>query len=61
MNIDGERLRRDLINYLGTAFYAGFGPAVVEISEIENATLEQLVEIALKYGFNIEEYKIRNR
>ena len=42
-------------------FYAGFGVAVVEISEVENATVDQLIEIALKYGFNIEDYKIRNR
>ena len=61
MNIDVERLRSDLIDYLGTAFYAGFGPAVIEISEVENATLEQLIGIALRYGFNIEDYKIRNR
>lgn len=56
MSIDIERLRKDLIDYLGTAFYVGYGVAVVEISEVENASVEELIEMAQKYGFNLDNY-----
>ena len=57
MNIDFAKLRSDLIAYLGTAFYAGYGVAIVEISEVERASNEQLIELAQRYGFNLENYQ----
>ena len=61
MNIDIEKLRNDLIDYLGTAYYSGYGIAIVEISEIENASAEKIIELAQKYGFNLENYKTYTR
>lgn len=55
--IDFEKLRSDLIDYLGTAFYAGYGVAIVEISDVERASNEELIELAQKYGFNLENYQ----
>lgn len=61
MEIDIEKLRNDLIDYLGTAYFSGYGVAVVEIGEIENASAEKVIELAQKYGFNLENYRINTR
>ena len=57
MNIDYERLRRDLIDYYGTATFSGFGMAMIEISRVENASNEELVYIAKRNGFCLENYE----
>lgn len=57
MNIDYERLRRDLIDYYGTAFQMGFGMAMIEISRVENASNEELVNIAQKNSFCLDDYE----
>lgn len=60
MNIDYEKLRRDLINYFGTAM--SYNPmAVVELSNVENASNSKLVEIALKNGFDLDEYEQKTK
>lgn len=58
MNIDFERLRQDLIDYFGTAMTVGFGAAIIDISKIENASNEELINIAKQNGFNINNYVI---
>lgn len=58
MNIDFERLRQDLIDYFGTAMTIGFGAAIIDISKIENASNEELINIAKQNGFNINNYVI---
>ena len=58
-NIDFNKLRNDLIDYLGTAFYAGYGIAIVEISQITLASNEELIKIAKQYGFNLNDYIIK--
>ena len=58
MNIDFERLRQDLIDYFGTAMTIGFGTAIIDISKIENASNEELINIAKQNGFNINNYVI---
>ena len=53
MNI--EYLRKDLINYFGTAM--SFMPmAMMEIEKIENADEEELIKIAKETGFNLSNY-----
>lgn len=55
MAIDVERLRRDLIDYFGTAM--GVLPtAMMELSQVENASSEKLIEIARKNGFDLRNY-----
>ena len=58
-NIDYERLRNDLLNYFEGAFFvAGFGAAAVDAMEVRNASDEELIKLAIKKGFRIEDYII---
>lgn len=58
MDIDYEKLREDLIDYFGTAMK--FMPmAIIELSKVENASNEELINIALKNGFDLNEYKVK--
>lgn len=55
MTIDVERLRRDLIDYFGTAM--GVLPtAMMDLSEVKKALPEKLIEIAKKNGFDLRDY-----
>lgn len=55
-SIDIERLRKDLIDYMGSAMFSGLPMAVIDLSDVEVATPEQLVEIANRMGFNLNNY-----
>ena len=61
MEIDFETLRRDLIDYYGTAATNGFPMAIIEISNIENASNEQLIKIAIQIGLDLDKYNNLNR
>ena len=61
MNIDFEKLRSDLINYFGTAMMSGFGMAVMDLTRVERATDEELIQIALECGFDLNNYVCLNR
>lgn len=54
--MDYERLREDLKDYFGTAMMIN-PMAVVELSIVENASDEELEQIAIENGFDLEEYK----
>lgn len=56
MNYNIEELRRDLMDYYGTAMNSGFGMAVIDLSEIENASPEKLINIAKKLGVDLRNY-----
>ena len=50
-----EELRKDLIDYFGTAMQ--YNPvAMMDLVKIENASDEQVVQIAMQNGINIEKY-----
>ena len=56
---DIERLRSDLINDSYGAFFGGvFGGAMIEASDIENASPEELIRIAKNKGVNLRKYEI---
>lgn len=55
-NIDYERLRKDLINYFGTATQFNH-IALINLMEVERATEQQLIRIAAKNNFNLLNYK----
>ena len=61
MNIDYESLRRDLIDYFGTAMASGFGMAVMDLSRVERASDEELINIALDCGFDLNDYVVLSR
>ena len=54
--IDADRLRRDLIDYYGTAMAGGFPMAVIDLAKIERASDSEIVRIAEKNGFNLRKY-----
>ena len=60
MEIDIERLRSDLIDYFGTGMMSGIGAFAINISIIERASYDKLIEIAINNNFNLENYKKEN-
>ena len=55
-NIDFERLRKDLINYYGTAMSSGIAMATADLIEVERASNEELIIIARRSGINLSNY-----
>ena len=55
--IDYERLRRDLIDYYGTALTM-FPQAIMEVMDIKKASYDKLLQYARKSGFNLNNYII---
>lgn len=59
VNIDIERLREDVINFFeGLFLAAGFGGAMIEMEEAKRATPEKLIDIAIRNGFDLNNYII---
>lgn len=59
IEIDIEGLRSDLMNYFGTAM--GFFPnATMDLIKIENASAEELIIIAVRNGFDLNDYVVSN-
>ena len=54
-DIDYEKLRRDLIDYYGTASQI-FPMAIIELSKVERASNEQLIDLALSNRFDLSNY-----
>lgn len=57
MEIDIEKLREDLLNYFGTA-REFFPQATIDLTIIEYASYEQLINIAINNNFDLSEYQI---
>ena len=54
-NIDISLLRRDLIDYIGSA--SSFMPyALIDVTELETASDEEIVGKALSFGFNLNNW-----
>ena len=51
-----ETLKEDLINYFGTAMYSSSPLAVIELTKIEKAKDEELIQIALDNNFDLNKY-----
>lgn len=59
MIIDVDELRADLIkDSYGAAFGGGFGGALVQAFDIERATDEEVVQIAVSNGVDLSRYEI---
>ena len=54
--IDTDRLRRDLEDYYGTAMFGISGIAVMDLSRVECASEQDLVEMAEKAGLDLHKY-----
>lgn len=51
-----ERLRKDLIEYFTSAMFMVSPIALVDLTEVENASDEQVVKIALNNKFDLNKY-----
>ena len=58
MQIDIESLKNDLLTYLGTAVFGGMPAVIVDLSKVEHGSMEEIIEIALRYGFDLNKYQI---
>jgi len=55
-NIDYESLRRDLINYFGSAMSI-YPAAVIDLVRVEQASEYELINLAINNGFNLSDYE----
>lgn len=54
-----EKLRKDLKEEcLAAMFAGGFGMAIVDLTDIERASNEQLLKYANKFGLNFDKYTL---
>lgn len=56
MEIDIEKLRQYLINYYGTAMINSFSTAMTDLLEVENASNEKVLSLALKNNINLNNF-----
>ena len=56
--IDYEKLRKDLIDYFGSAMFSGLPMAIVDLGDVETASNDELVKIAVRNGFDLTKYQI---
>lgn len=61
MEINIDKLREDLIDYFGTAMYNASPLAIIELSKVENASPQELINIAIKNNFDLTEYQTNNK
>ncbi len=60
MYLDIKKLKEDLIKLKEEEYYlGGFGSSLIEITEIESASDESLIEIAMNNNFNISNYLVK--
>lgn len=55
-DIDYERLRRDLMDDYEGAMFGGFPMAVVDLSDVENASRDELIKIAKENRYDLNKY-----
>lgn len=55
-DIDIEKLRNDLIEYFTSAMFIVSPVALVDLTEVENASDEELIQIALDNKFDLRKY-----
>lgn len=57
MDIDISRLRDDMEDYYGTAIFSGMPMAVIELTQAQNASPQELVDMAQDAGFDLSRYE----
>lgn len=59
-NIDIDRLRKELIDYYGTASVL-YPIAVMDLTKVETCSAEELINIAKNNEFNLNDYIIEEK
>ena len=57
MEIDFETPRSYLHDLCGTAAFAGYGAALVDVAEVKSASGEELLATALRFGVDPTEFE----
>ena len=52
---DIEKLRKELIDLLGTAMFTVSGVASIDLDKVYRASPEELIEIAEEYGIKVDD------
>lgn len=61
VEIDIESLRKDLIDYYGTAMFNSSPLAIIELSKVEKSSDEEVIEIAKNNNFDLNKYIINSK
>ena len=59
MTIGIERLRKDLIDYYGSASRV-YPNAIMEVERVKRASYDELVDIAIRNNINLDKYEIHS-
>ena len=54
--IDVEGLRKNLKDYYGTAMFSGFSMAMMDLTRVERASDEEVINMAKEKGIDIRKY-----
>lgn len=57
MELDISKLRDDLEDYYGSAMFSGLPMAVVELTQAQTASPQELVDMAQRAGFDLGRYE----
>lgn len=60
VEVNIEKLRKDLEEYFGTAMFMASPMAMFNLEGVKNATIEELILIAEKNGFDIGDYIVKS-
>lgn len=56
MNIDIDRLRKDIYDYYCSAYFCGFDFAIINTFDIYKYSDEDIIDLGITLGFNIYDY-----
>ncbi|MBR2835986.1 MAG: hypothetical protein IKE43_09815 [Coriobacteriales bacterium] len=56
INVDIDALREYLRDYYGTAVFSGFGPALLDLADIENLSDYELCQKAEDMGIDLRRF-----
>lgn len=56
LEIDIDRLRKDLLDYFGTAMFTSSPLAIMNLTTIKNASDEEIIKIALDNNVDLNRY-----
>ena len=54
--VNVDKLREDLEDYFGTAMFNGNPQAMIELEEVKRAGEHELISLAQRCGFDINDY-----
>ena len=61
IEIDINKLKQDLKEYYESAYFTlGYGAALMQSFDIDNLSDEEIINKAIYYGLNIENYIVNN-